>query len=424
MKRASIQEIAQLLGQNSSSNTAICGYAIDSRMVQEGNLFFALPGKKVDGLHFLREVASKKASAAIVPKSYQGESFGLELIFVEDVRLALQKLAKIAFLNCKGKVIAITGSVGKTTTKEFIAHLLSAKFKVFKTEGSFNSQLSFPLGLLNLEGEFDIYVLEMGMTESGEIERLVEIAPPDIAVITRIAIAHVGFFSDGIEGIAKAKAEILSHPKTKLAILSTQAHDFVEIASAIKCEKRLYSTEDPILKTFLLPFSASHLQENFLAAYMVCKELGMTHEEIQAKAKDLKPYSLRFEIIQKEEVTFVKDCYNANPESMRAALLNLPQPQKLKRTIGILGSMVELGKYSESSHRQIGELALTYVDELLCLGPDCQPMVDLFEKAGKKAALFSSLDLLKRKMEECIQKGDVVLIKGSKVHQLWKLLED
>ncbi|HSX12308.1 MAG TPA: Mur ligase family protein [Rhabdochlamydiaceae bacterium] len=413
MKRISLQEIAP-----SQNSIAVSGFAIDSRAVQEGNLFFALPGKKVDGHQFLFEAAQKKAKAAIVSKDYQGESFGLELIYVEDVCCALQQLAKVAFSKRQEKVIAITGSVGKTTTKEFLAHLLSAKYRVFKTEGSFNSQLSFPLTLLNMEGEYDILVFEMGMSQPGELTKLVQIAPPDIAVITRIAIAHVAFFSDGIQGIAKAKAEILSHPKTRLAVVSEQAYSFPEIAHAIHCEKQIYS-----LKSFFpLPFSATHLQENFLAAYTVCRSLGLSDEEILLRAQTLKPFPMRFEILERHGITFVKDCYNANPESMRAALLNLPQAQK--RRIGILGSMVELGPYSEISHRQIGELALQCVDELLCLGPDCQPMIELFHKAGKKAALISSLELLKIKMEECIQKGDVVLIKGSKVHQLWKLLED
>ncbi len=415
MKQSSIQEIAKVV---------VSGYAIDSKQVQEGNLFFALPGKKANGWQFLKEVALKKAAFAVVPQDYQGESFGLQLFFVEDVQLALQQLAAMAFLHRKEKVVAITGSVGKTTTKEFIAYLLSGKYRVFKTEGSFNSQLSFPLSILNLKGEFDLLVLEMGMSQPKELEKLVHIAPPDIAVVTRIALAHAAFFLDGIRGIAKAKAEIFSHPKTKLAIISCQAHEFVEIAEAAKCEKQLYSMDDPILKTVTLPFAASHLQENFVAAYRVCKALGMTDEEICARAKELKPYPLRFEIVKKEGIVFVKDCYNANPESMRAALLNLPLPEPSKRRVGILGSMVELGPYSEMSHHQIGELALDRLEMLLCLGADCQPMVDLFKKAGKSAELFSSLDLLKTKMEECIQKGDVVLIKGSKIHQLWKLLED
>lgn len=422
MKNSTLKEIASLLGQKNESNTSICGYAIDSREVQEGNLFFALPGKKVDGCQFLSDVAQKKAKAAIVPKHYQGDSFGLELIFVDDVRASLQRLAKLSFQNRKGKVIAITGSVGKTTTKEFIAHLLSEKFKVFKTEGNFNSQLTFPLGLLNLEGDYDVFVLEMGMTESGEIKRLVEIAPPDIVVITRIAMAHVGFFSDGIQGIAKAKAEILSHPKTQLAVIGRQAFAFKEIAEAATCKTYLYSIEDLTIPS--LPINGPHIQENFVAAALVCKLLGMDEKEIHARAQTLKPHPLRFEIFQKEEVTFVKDCYNANPESMRAALVNLPEPQKLKKRIGILGSMVELGKFSEESHRHIGEVALSHLDELYCLGPDCKPMIEVFQKARKKAELISSLELLKTKMKECIQKGDVVLIKGSKVHQMWKLLED
>lgn len=244
MKGLQIKELALLLGEMASSDGVIKGYAIDSRLVQPGDLFFALSGNKVDGCSFLKEVAEKKALAALVPRSYEGDNFGLITIKVDDVKSSLQKLAQIAFSKRKEKVIAVTGSVGKTTTKEFIAHLLSAQFRVYKTFGSFNSQVTFPLSLLNIEGEFDFLVLEMGMSEPGEISRLVKIAPPDIALITKIAYAHAQFFDNGLHGIAAAKAEILGSPKTKLAIMSAQAAHYQEIRDAIKCRKVTYSLNE------------------------------------------------------------------------------------------------------------------------------------------------------------------------------------
>lgn len=432
MKGLSIKALGQLLGQSINSNIIIAGYAIDSRGIQPGALFFALPGKKVDGHFFLKEAAAKQASAAIVSRDYKGDAFGLILIFVENVQEALHLLAKKLFSARKEKVIGVTGSVGKTTTKELIAHLLGAKYRVFKTFGSFNSQLTFPLTLLNLEGEFDFLVLEMGMSQPGEIEKLVDIAPPAIAIITRIAYAHAQFFTSGLSGIAAAKAEIFSHPQTTLAVLSRQAAEFEEVRRAVKCKKVTYSLDGPadyVLKEILtsplsLPFFATHLQENFLAAYAVCRELGMKTEDIFARAQSWKNCPLRFELIQKEGITYVQDCYNANPESMRAALLNLPDPEANGKKIAVLGSMKELGTFSEDCHKQIGELALTCVDRLFCLGPECQTMIELFIKAGKKAEIFPNLLDLKKNVENSVRKGDVVLIKGSNAHQLWKLLED
>lgn len=440
MKGISVKEVARLLGKSIASEEVITGYAIDSRAVMPGNLFFALSGKKVDGCQFLKDVAEKGAIASIVPQNYQGENFGLILIYVEDVRASLQHLASIAFSKRKEKVVGVTGSVGKTTTKEFLAHLLEAKYQVFKTAGTFNSQVTFPLSLLNMEGEFDILVLEMGMSEPGEIRRLVQIAPPDIAIITRISYAHAQFFPDGLNGIAAAKAEILSGNKTALAVMSTQTAEFQEIVKDLKCRKITYSLSDhadyrlyPELvieekgkkgNEFSLPFFASHLQENFLAAYAVCRELGMEVDEIIAKAQTLKTYPLRFEIVQKDGVTYVKDCYNANPESMRAALQNLPQPETMGRVWAVLGSMRPLGKFSEKCHLELGELAFSRLDQLLCIGTECLPIVDLFRRSGKKAEFFSDLKVLKSAFENNIQKGDVVLIKGSNDHALWKLFED
>lgn len=150
----------------------------------------------------------------------------------------------------------------------------------------------------------------------------------------------------------------------------------------------------------------------------------MAKEQIVAKALTLKSYPMRFEIIQKEGVTFVKDCYNANPESMHAALINLPKPEKNGRVWAVLGSMRPLGKFSEKCHLELASLALSTLDQLLCIGDECKSMIALFERSGKKAEIFSHLSTLKIAFKSNIRKGDVVLVKGSNDHALWKLFED
>lgn len=444
MKGMRLKELAFALGTASHSEKIIHGYAIDSRLAGEGDLFFAMPGKKVRGEQFLKEVSEKKGVAAIVPKTYSGEDFGLQLIRVEDVGICLQQLATRAFLKRKEKVIAITGSVGKTTTKEFLSTLLSKKFRVGKTLGNANSQLTLPLTILNLDANYDYLVLEMGMSFPGEIRKLVEIAPPDIGVVTGLALSHAENFPNGIEGIAAAKAEIFSQPRTDLAVLgveTAQTQPFKNLALK-KITYRFLSNcaadfnislgsngyrigrGDELSPCFSLPIHATHLVENFLAAAVVCRQIGMSWEEIIDAARGLRPHDLRFEMVEKEGITFIKDCYNANPASMCAALKNLPKPSKRCRRIAVIGSMKELGRFSEESHRQIGELALGIVDEIICIGAECTPLIEVFQKEKKPALLCENLAQVKEKLFDLVCTGDVVLIKGSKSHQLWKLFEE
>ncbi len=243
MSHKSLKFLAGLLGLECSSEEVPRSFAFDSRKVEKGALFFALKGERCDGHQFLKEVAESGAIGAAVSMQYSGESFGLELIRTDDVLEALHLLAKKTFELRKGKVVAITGSVGKTTMKEFLATLLEGKFSVFKTRLSENSRITLPIQLLSLEEDHEIYVLEMAMTEPGQIERLAWIAPPDIAMVTAVAPAHVAFFNEGMEGIAKAKAEIFSHPKTEVGLLGPTAARFDELLKGGSCPKVIYGND-------------------------------------------------------------------------------------------------------------------------------------------------------------------------------------
>ena len=422
------------------------GFQVDSRLITPGDLFFALKGEKVDGHAFLAAVRQKGAAAAVISKSYQGELYGLNCIAVDDVLATLQSLAQRVHALRSPRVIAVTGSVGKTTTKEFIATLLEKKYKLAKTPGNANSQTGLPLSILNAKGDAELWVLEMGMSEPQEITRLIAIAPPEISLITRIALAHAEFFPDGLEGIAAAKAEIFSHPLTRLGILSAQAASYKASRHTGTFPKIRYALEegstdaDVLLfkegqslrireegkesPLFTLPFTASHLSENFLGAAIVARKMGMEWEEIFERAKELKLEKNRFQILEKNGVIFLNDSYNANPASMQAALFNLPTPSKGGRKIGVLGAIRPLGTFAEESHRQLGSMALECVDHLLCLGEECAPMIELFERAGRPAELHESVEALKARVHALALPGDVVLIKGSNSNQLWKILEE
>lgn len=419
---------------------AVTGYAVDSRKVTKGSVFLALKGKNLDGHHFLKEVAAKGAVGAVVSKEYQGPAFGLTLIRVEDVLEWLQTMARDAQMQRGSQVIAVTGSMGKTTTKEFIATLLERKFKVAKTPGNANSQIGLPLAILNGAGGEEVLIAEMGMTEAGGIAKLVQIVPPDIAVITKIGHAHVSSFPDGLEGVARAKAEVLSHPKTKLCIINAQAMQFQALRKELLKTHVTYGvdpyTADYVLKKgpileehgkegryFELPFEETHFCENFAAAATVARQLGVEWEEIFERAKLLKGFMQRFEKIEREGVLYINDCYNANPESMRAALDNLPKPRLGAKTVAVFAEMPGLGPLSEKCHQELSEYALKRVDHMFCYGKGCLPMLRAFEQAGRPVEFFNDLQKMRKALFELSKPGDVVLIKGRNDDKLWQLLE-
>lgn len=438
-------QIAKWLGCDLQLSGRVYGFKQNSREVLPGDLFFALKGEKVDGHSYLEEIASKGAVGAVVSKEYCGDAFGLVLLRVENVIASLHQLAKIVHATRQVRVIGVTGSVGKTTTKEFIATLLEKKYRVHKTPGNANSQVGVPLSILNCDGDADIFVMEMGMSLPKEIARLVDIAPPEVSIVTKVALAHAAFFPDGLEGIARAKFEIFSHPFTKIGIYHHQVSQFPSLSTGdclkmtycqdgesqdcdfVLCsEGDRYYVKEGVERThaFALPFSASHLCENFMGAAAVARAIGMQWVEIIPQIQKLTVFQRRFERVERNGVVFINDSYNANITSMRAALMNLPRPHRGKKRIAVLGAMKELGDHSEQSHLEVGRIALMYVDHLLCIGEECIAMVDVFNKANKPVEHFDNLDALKCRVHNLAEDGDVVLLKGSNSKKLWLILEE
>lgn len=437
-------QVAKWLGCDAKVNGTISGFKQDSRLVVPGDLFFAMMGERVDGHTYLAEVAAKGAVGAVVSRQYSGEDYGMALLFVDDVLASLQQLAKTVHAQRRCRVIGVTGSVGKTTTKEFIATLLEGKFYVGKTPGNSNSQVSVPLSILNSAGDEEVFVMEMGMTLPHQIEKLIDIASPEVAIVTKIALAHVQFFPDGIEGIASAKTEIFSHPKTRLGIMNHQVAQFAS-AKTGTCHKMTYAMSgdaaaaDLLLfrdgalfyvqegnersPTFSLPFEADHLCENFLGAAAIARAMGMQWSEIIPQAQKLTVFMRRFETVKKNGIVFINDSYNANVTSMRAALTNLPAPSYGKKRIAVLGAMKELGPYTVQCHWEVAQIALSHIDHLLCMGEECVTMVDCFQKQNRPVELFDDLESIKRRLFEIAEEGDVVLLKGSNSKKLWQVLE-
>lgn len=435
-----LQELAKKLGKEISERIWISGFAADSRKVEPGFAFFALKGEKVDGHDFLFQVQKQGACCAIVSKEYTGLVPGLLLIPVEDVLTSLQHLGASELKRKNVPCIAITGSVGKTTTKEFIVTLLSGSFSVGKTPGNANSQVGLPLSILNEREGIEVFVAEMGMSRKGEIASLVSIAPPDFAIVTQVALAHACNFPGGETEVAEAKAEILSHISTKKAFLHAQVKSFPAFSKNFACDcifyaeetghalvqegeqwkMRLYSEWSP---SFTLPFTAKHLRENFLGAALIAKELGVSLEEIAQRAERLSTHSMRFEVSQRRGITYVNDAYNASPASMKAALENVPVPKGGGKVIAVLGEMRELGSFSEKAHEEVGYLASKHAEVLLCQGKECEVMAKSFELSGKKAFHLPTTCEMKKVLENLVQEGDVVLVKASNSLKLWTILE-
>lgn len=440
MLSLSLNQLAQQLDIACDSTLPVTEYQIDSRQVTPGTLFFALPGAKSDGHHHLKEVAQRGGIAAVVSNEYRGEAFGLELLRVPNVLASLHSLARAALEKSQAKVIGVTGSVGKTTVKEFIATLLGVKYRVGKTEGNQNTKLTLPLALLRFSGEEEVLVLEMGMSEPQDLARLVLMAPPDIGVVTKIGLAHAAFFPDGLAGIAKGKGEIFSHPKTATAIFDHGCLQFEGWERCLPVRKVSFSTVDRTadfflgegsldergvrISPFLLPFREPHLLHNFLAAAAVAREMKLGWDEIERGSALLKPPAMRFELFEKGGIQFINDAYNANPESMKAALSSFPEPKVGGKKIAVLGSMKELGLFSFGAHREIGEFALPFVDHLLTLGEEAKVLHDAFAEGKKPAEHFGSRGALKKRLQELLRPGDSVLVKGSASLGMGTLVEE
>lgn len=433
-----------MLNSAIESEKPLCGFCVDTRLLQPGDLFFALPGCQTDGHYFLEQASALGAQAAVVQNNYKGLSYGLTLIRVHDVLDALQNLAKQVVAQNNPQIVAITGSVGKTTTKEFTTALLKKKFVVSHTPGNYNSQIGLPLAILNnTTGQEDVLVLEMSLTEKGHIARLVNIAPPDIAVITLTALVHAQNF-DSLESISCAKAEIFGHQKTRLGILHHDIPNFREVCSIGSCYKISFSTSSKDADYFLedagecmrisgerfhpvtigaLTVPAKHNRHNFLASAIIARHLGMTWSEIEEALQDLTLPEKRFELVEKQGILFVNDSYNASELSVMAALESLPSPKSGGKKIAVLGEMLELGKFSKTCHQSVGDHALNFVDAVVCYGEQCRPIYDTWKTAGRPAFITTSQADLLVHVKDLVNAGDVVLLKGSRSKGMWKILD-
>ena len=367
------------------------------------------------------------------------------VIKVKDGNEALLSLAKYYRKKLGIKVVGITGSTGKTSTKDVVASFLSGKYKVFKTKGNFNNHIGLPLMILQLDSSYDVAVLELGMSHLGEIHRLAECARPDIALITNIGLSHIENLKTR-ENIFKAKMEITDFFDENNVLIVNGEDDFLPyiknkkykvIKTGYKDEfdfkgKNVVLNENSTSFTvehngeesdFNIPMVGAHNVLNSLLAVAAANELKVTFHEMKEGLKNIEATSMRLEFIKKNGFEIINDCYNASPSSMKAAI-DVLKNRKGSRKIAILGTMNELGEESENSHKLVGSYAKDKVDILITTGKFKEAYKSGFEKDSIR--IYNTKEEIIEDLKNIIQKDDVVLVKASrgiKFEDITKALE-
>lgn len=415
----------------------INGVTTDSRLVEAGNLFFPLVGDIFNGHDFVDKAIEKGAVAIIWKETEPNPPKNIPVILVKDTLTALQNLAEAYLDQLKPKVVGITGSNGKTTTKDMVAAVLQTTFKVHKTKGNFNNHIGLPLTILSMTEDTEVAVLEMGMSGKGEIELLSKIAKPDVAIITNIGEAHLMDLGSR-EGIAEAKLEIVTGLKKdglfiyhgdepllqeRVSSLSFSSVTFGESREnnyfPTNINQELNGTSFEINENeYFIPVLGKHNVSNALAAYAVARFFNIKEEAIIEGFRGIKMTGMRLELIQsKSGVSVINDAYNASPTSMIAAINLLEDLKGFNEKFVVLGDMLELGEDEKVYHRQVGESikkeeishVFTYgkLGEEIANGARKNLPDELVHHYEDKPALIEQLKKL-------IKKNDVVLVKASR----------
>lgn len=436
--QATLSQLVDLLGataQNLSEGSAIA-ITTDSRTVKPGEVFLALRGEKFDGHDFVAQAIEQGAIAAIVDTQFEAPD--LPLIVVPDTLQAYQAIAHWWRTQFQIPIIAITGSVGKTTTKELIAAVLSKYGNVHKTQANYNNEIGVPKTLLELNQDHDFAVIEMGMRARGEIALLAQIASPDISVITNVGTAHIGRLGSR-EAIAQAKCELLAEmPQTGVAILNHDNPLLLEMASQVWHGKTItYGLQGGDLQGQLidsetlqveglklpLPLPGDHNALNFLAALAVTQVLGLDRSKLTIGVEVNLPSGRARRHELSNDVLILDETYNAGLESMLASLKLLAQTPG-KRHIAVLGTMKELGDWSVPYHQQVGEQVKNLnLDSLLILADEAEAEAMFVAASPVSAEKFSTHADVVSRLKELVQPGDRLLFKASRAVGLDQVVE-
>lgn len=420
---------------------------IDSRQIVPGGVFIATPGERVDGHSFIPQVFEKGA-LGVVCQTLPEEPLG-PCILVEDSFKALKDIALFYRNQLEIKVVGITGSVGKTSTKEFIASVLEQHFDTWKTQGNFNNEIGVPLTILQVRENHQVLVLEMGINHFGEMTRLSAMGQPDIVVITNIGQCHLEFLGDR-DGVLKAKTEVFTNmAKDGTVILNGEDDKLITVedvngskpvlfgrtedcryfADSEKSEGllgtkvTLCSRESGMKVNAQVPLPGGHMVNNALAAMAVGETLGLTAEEIAKGIEAVKATGGRSNIIKGNNYTIIDDCYNANPTSMKSAIDLLGTANTSK--VAILGDMFELGENEAELHAEVGRYAATSgIDVLVSIGELSKNMYDAAcEEQTAMTYYFVDKESAIAALDNILQKNDSILVKASHSMGFEKIVE-
>ena len=425
-----------------SGARVVCGYSIDSRTVAAGELFFAVRGDRLDGHDFVAAALARGAVAAVVSReraaSLPDAALASPLLIAEDPLAALQSLAAHIRRVWGKRVVAVTGSAGKTTTKEAIAAALSAKFNVLKSQGNLNNGFGLPLQLLRLKHDHDIAVVEMGMNHSGEIAALARIAAPDWGVVTNVGTAHIENFPDGQAGIARAKLELVAAlPATGTAFLNCDdayvsqfGRDFpgrvVYFGAGPCADPRIVEASEDLEGLHIryragelegrltLRLLGAHNASNAMAGLAVALEAGVDLEAASAALGALAAGDRRGEVMEIGGATILNDCYNSNPEALRSMIRTLAS-RPARRRILVAGEMLEMGEHGPALHAACGKAAAEAgLDLVAGVGGNAEHLASAACVGGVAALFLPDAEAAGRWLLRNMEPGDVVLVKGSR----------
>jgi UDP-N-acetylmuramoyl-tripeptide--D-alanyl-D-alanine ligase len=427
------------------------GYSIDSRTVAEGELFFAVRGDRLDGHDFVVAALDRGAVAAVVSRArvatLPDAALAVPLLIAEDPLLALQGLASHLRRRWGKRVVAVTGSAGKTTTKEAIAAALATKFNVLKSHGNLNNAFGLPLQLLRLKSEHEIAVIEMGMNHAGEVAALARIASPDWGVITNVGTAHIENFADGQAGIARAKFELIDAlPANGVAFLNCDdpyvsqfGRDFagraVYFGAGPCAEPQILDAAEDLVGLHIryrageregqltLNLLGTHNASNIMAGLAVALEAGVDLDAAVAALESLTAGDKRGQMIEIGGATILNDCYNSNPEALRSMIRTLAA-RPARRRILVAGEMLEMGEHGPALHAACGKAAAEAgLDLVAGVQGNAEHLAAAACTGGVAALFLPNAEAAGRWLLVNLQPGDVVLVKGSRGVHLERAIE-
>jgi UDP-N-acetylmuramoyl-tripeptide--D-alanyl-D-alanine ligase len=425
------------------------GAALDSRQVREGELFFALRGEQTDGHRFVPQAMDRGASAAVVREAFMPPTKDSRLIRVEDPYTALHDLTRAVRRTVPRRLVAITGSAGKTTTKELLATILARKYRVARNPGNLNNLYGFPIALLGIPDDTEWMVAEMGMSSSGELGQVSRLGRPDAVILLNVRPVHLEFF-DTLEAIAEAKAEILEglapeglivgnadDPEVRRVLgrsgrpvvwfgrgeeADVRAIDVEPLRNGIGWRFDLVTAE--LRQPVVLPLYGSFSVENCVAAAACALQLGVEPGEIATAVRTMQPATMRGEVHRLAGgATLVDDAYNSNPEALQLALESASELPG-ERHWAVLGDMLELGERGPEFHREAGRQAAELgFSPVIGVGPLAHGLVEAAGAAGAEIDWFETAEAAMAALPERVGSGDVILVKGSRGIQLDRVVD-